>query len=109
MLVGYQAPGTRARDLLDGATAVRVHGRWIHPRCDFMSLQGLSGHGDRDELLDWVGGCPEKPKLAFLVHGEPDSSRALANDLRRRHGMRVHSPRLDDSFDLEEEFAKASR
>jgi len=100
MLAGYQAEGTRSRALLDGADAVKVHGRWIPVRCRVMSLQGLSGHADREELLCWVGSAPEPPRVAFLVHGEPRSAAALARELRRRLDIRTFTPELDEDVDL---------
>lgn len=102
MLAGYQAEGTRSRALLDGADSVKVHGRWIPVRCRVMSLQGLSGHADRGELLRWVGSAPEPPRLAFLVHGEPRSAAALARELRQRFEVRTFTPELDEEVELEE-------
>ena len=69
-------------------------------RCPCLSLQGLSGHADRDELLRWVGSAPERPRRFFLVHGDPPSSAALADTLRQRFGVRCDVPALDDEYDL---------
>ena len=104
-MVGYQAPGTRARDIIDGAKAVRVHGQWIETRCQVLNLKGMSGHADRDGLMDWVAAAETPPKLIFLVHGEPSSSAAFRPVLEHRFGSRVHVPQMNDRFDLARELA----
>jgi len=99
-LVGYQAEGTRARRLLDGERTVKIHGRHHPVRCDVLQVSGMSGHGDRDELLKWVGSAPKPPKLAFMVHGEPPSSDALALSLKEKFATHAIVPQLGESFDL---------
>ena len=100
VLVGYQAEGTRGRSLLDGARSVKIHGRHVPIKCRVLSVHGFSGHGDREELLRWVGSAPRPPKLAFMVHGEPPSSQALAQALGERFGTRALIPALDQEFDV---------
>ncbi len=100
MLVGYQAEGTRARAILDGARTVKVHGQHVAVQCQVLSLQGMSGHADQEELLTWVASAPQPPRLVFLVHGEPEAARALAPLVEGRFGCRVFLPRLGEGFDL---------
>ena len=99
-LVGYQAEGTRARSLLDGARSVKIHGHHHPVRCQVLQVHGLSGHADKDELLRWVASAPKPPRAVFLVHGEPPSSEALGKALEERFGCRSFVPRLGQSFDL---------
>jgi metallo-beta-lactamase family protein len=100
VLAGYQAPGTRARALLDGEEEVKVHGHWIPVRARVLSVQGLSGHADKQELERWVASAPAPPKLAFVVHGEDDPANAFARLLKRRFGLRAFVPRLGETFDV---------
>lgn len=104
-MVGYQAPGTRARDLIDGAKAVRVHGQWVETRCPILNLKGLSGHADRDGLLQWVAAAETPPRLIYLVHGEPAAAAAFRPVLEHRFGCRVHIAQMDERFDLERALA----
>ncbi len=99
ILVGYQAEGTRGRTLLEGKREVKIHGSWIPVLCERLLLHGLSGHADRDELLQWVDSAPRRPRLTFLVHGEPKASEPLAEDLRQR-GITTEIPDLGDGVDL---------
>ncbi len=100
LLIGYQAEGTRGRALVDGADAVKVHGRMVPVRARFAVIDGLSGHADRDQLVRWVESAPAPPRLAFVVHGESAAAAALAQILERRFGTSVRVPTLGDTFDL---------
>ncbi len=77
LLVGFQAAGTRGRSLLDGATTLRMHGKDVPVRAKVESLDGLSAHADRIELLRWLRGFSRPPEQTFIVHGEPDAAKAL--------------------------------
>jgi metallo-beta-lactamase family protein len=78
LLVGYQAVGTRGRDLADGATQVKIHGEYVPVHAEVVDIQGFSVHADGDELLAWLGSAPEPPKVVYVVHGEPAASAELA-------------------------------
>jgi metallo-beta-lactamase family protein len=101
VLVGYQAAGTRGRAMLEGRRQLRIHGRDVPVRAEFMSISGLSAHADRDELLRWIGSDPTRPAGIFVVHGEPEAAQALARRVRQDLGCRTWVPRLDDAYDLE--------
>ncbi len=98
VLVGYQAVGTRARDLAEGARHLKVHGRYVPVRAEVVSVDGFSVHADADELLSWLGRMPSAPDACFVVHGEPEASSTLAGRIETeldllavvpRHGERV--------------------
>ncbi len=100
LLVGYQAAGTRGRALLEGAKALRMHGREVPVRARFQSVHGLSAHADRDELLRWLGSSKSPPQTVFVTHGEPKASKALAQRIKEDIGARCFVPTLRESFDL---------
>ena len=100
LLVGYQAAGTRGRALLEGARALKVHGREVPVRARFQSLQGLSAHADADELLRWLGSLEKPPRRIFVTHGKPEASHALAHRIEDELPARCVVPRLHDDFDL---------
>jgi metallo-beta-lactamase family protein len=78
LLVGYQAVATRGRNLLDGATQVKIHGEYVPVNAQIVDVQGFSVHADADELLAWLGCAPTPPRVVYVVHGEPAASAALA-------------------------------
>ena len=82
VLVGYQAEATRGRDLAEGATELKIHGRYVPVRAEVALIEGFSVHADADELLAWVAAAPEPPRVVYVVHGEPAASRALADRVR---------------------------
>jgi metallo-beta-lactamase family protein len=86
LFVGYQAAGTRGRQLRDGATAVRIFGEAVAVRATVLATDALSAHADRTELLKWLGQFQRPPSMTYCVHGEPEAASALrdaiASDLR---------------------------
>jgi metallo-beta-lactamase family protein len=86
VLAGFQVPGTRGRDLLDGATAIKAHGRYIPVRARVLGLDEFSCHADADQLLAWLGSAPRAPRTCYTVHGEPEASEALAARIHHELG-----------------------
>ncbi|HEX2254568.1 MAG TPA: MBL fold metallo-hydrolase [Thermoanaerobaculia bacterium] len=82
VFTGYQASGTRGRALLDGADTVGIHGNRVRVKAAIHSLQGLSAHADRSELLRWCEALPGRPARIFLNHGEDPARKALAAELQ---------------------------
>jgi metallo-beta-lactamase family protein len=99
VLGGYQAPGTRGRNLQEGAEFIRVHGRDVPVRAHVVSASSLSGHAGRSELLRWLAPLPT-PRQVFITHGELPSAESLAAELRSTRGWNVVIPRMGQAFDL---------
>ncbi len=78
VLCGFQAAGTRGRSLSDGARTLKMLGRYVPVRADVLTLRSLSVHADADGLVQWIASLARPPRTVFVVHGEPDSSEALA-------------------------------
>ncbi|HRY08951.1 MAG: MBL fold metallo-hydrolase [Actinobacteria bacterium] len=93
LLVGYQAVGTRGRDLVDGATQVKIHGEYVPVRAEVVDVQGFSVHADADELLAWLASAPEPPQVTYVVHGEPAASAELARRIGAELGWLAVVPR----------------
>jgi metallo-beta-lactamase family protein len=100
LLVGYQPAGTRGRALLDGARELKAYGSQFPVRCRVLSVDGLSGHADRDELLRWVGTAPRPPAVACVVHGEGPALRSMARHLAERYGTLALVPSLGETVDV---------
>jgi metallo-beta-lactamase family protein len=89
LLVGFQAAGTRGRSLQEGARTLRIHGRDIPVRARVVTLDGLSAHADRDEILRWLASFTRPPRRTFVVHGEPHAAERLSKAIRERLGWRA--------------------
>ncbi|WP_022868248.1 MBL fold metallo-hydrolase RNA specificity domain-containing protein [Schaalia vaccimaxillae] len=87
VLTGYQAVGTRGRSLLDGATSLKMHGAQVAVRAKIVRDEEFSVHADCSELLDWARGVSPAPRSVYCVHGEDDSSTALAHKLHEELGL----------------------
>jgi metallo-beta-lactamase family protein len=86
IIVGYQAPGTLGRSIVEGAKNVSIFGDRIHINAEIYSLEGFSGHADKDGLLEWLSGFKKMPRKVFLVHGEEEAKKAFASTVKQALG-----------------------
>jgi len=100
LLVGFQASGTRGRQLQSGASAVKMYGADVPIRARIESMENLSGHADYEEILRWLGYFPHPPRKTFLVHGEPPASRALQEKIQQHLHWTVEIRRYLESITL---------
>jgi metallo-beta-lactamase family protein len=82
LLVGFQSVGTRGRALQEGARTVRIHGQDVPVRARVETLDGLSAHADRDEIVRWLSGFRRPPGLTYIVHGESGPAQGLTDALQ---------------------------
>jgi metallo-beta-lactamase family protein len=92
LFVGYQAAGTLGREILDGGSPVRIHGRMHQVKARVERLTGLSAHADRSTLMRWLGLFETPPKQLFLTHGEASAAMSLAENIRQSLGWTVDVP-----------------
>ena len=100
ILTGYQVPGTRGRMLADGATSVKIHGRYIPVRAEVVNIRGYSAHADYNDMVAWLSKAPE-PRGVFVVHGEPHAAAALAHTLEARLSWTAVVPRFQEKVRLD--------
>jgi metallo-beta-lactamase family protein len=92
LFAGFQAPGTRGRALVDGATEVKMFGRAVPVAARIERLESMSAHADAGEILRWLSAFSSPPRTTFLVHGEPGALHALAARIRTERGWPTHIP-----------------
>jgi metallo-beta-lactamase family protein len=95
IFVGFAAPRTLARILIDGAKQVRLFGDDIPVNAQLHTINGFSAHADRAELLQWHRAI--RPERTILVHGEEKAMQAFADQLTN---TRVMMPRQGESISL---------
>ena len=100
LFVGYQAVGTLGRLLIEGIDEVKLFGEPIAVRASIRTLVGLSGHADKNGLLEWVEGFKEKPRRVFVVHGEDSVVKSFAECLWTEHGIKAYAPYSGTEFNL---------
>ncbi len=82
LIVGFQAPNTLGRRLVERRPEVRILGRTFALKAEVVVLNGLSSHADHAELLRDLGPLAGTARHVRLVHGEPERAEALAAALR---------------------------
>ncbi len=100
LFVGYQAVGTLGRIIVDGTEEVRLFGETITVRARIAKLAGMSGHADKNGLLEWIGGFIQKPKRVFVVHGEDSICEEFRECLEKEHGYTASAPYSGTRYDL---------
>ncbi|MGA6992734.1 MAG: MBL fold metallo-hydrolase [Candidatus Deferrimicrobiaceae bacterium] len=92
IIVGFQAPRTLGRRIVEGARRVRIFGEEINVAADVYTIGGLSAHADRNDLLAWAGAFRTPPDKAFVAHGEESVSVGFAGLLSERLGWNTSVP-----------------
>ena len=90
--VGYQAAGTRGRQLCDGARFTKIHGREVPVLAHIERMDAMSAHADANEIMRWLSNFKTPPTLTCLVHGEPEPMDALKGRIERELGWTVRAP-----------------
>ena len=95
LIVGYQAEHTLGRRLVHRTSPIRIFGEEHELRCEVHSIQALSAHADRNELLDYFRAMDaSRVKRAFVVHGDLDQSLPLAEALEGLGARGVAVPEM---------------
>ncbi len=81
IFVGWTPPQTLGRRLQNGQERVRIYDRWYDVKCRIETIDGLSAHADRDELVRFLKPTLLKGTTAYVVHGEVNQSEAFAQRL----------------------------
>ena len=100
LFVGYQAVGTLGRVLVEGIDEVKLFGEPIQVRASIKTLAGLSGHADKNGLIEWVSAFAEKPRRVFVVHGEDSVCKSFVECLQVEHGLKAYAPYSGTVFNL---------
>lgn len=100
VMVGYQAEGTRGRNLMDGAHELKIFGKYIPVKAHVRNLEALSAHADQSDLLWWLGELKKQPEYLFLVHGEPTARDAMRIKLAEEKGWIALMPELNNAVEL---------
>ena len=98
LFVGFCAPYTLGRRILDGASEVSILGQKYPVRAHVCSLDSFSGHADHEELLAYFARTGGRKGKVCLVHGEPTATKALHRALSSTHSGEVHIAALDESI-----------
>ena len=100
LFVGFQAAGTRGRQLVDGAQHVKMFGQHVPVHARIEKIDGMSAHADAGEIIRWLRTFPRAPKMTYLVHGEVVAQDALRRRIGKELGWPVHVPAHGEKVDV---------
>jgi metallo-beta-lactamase family protein len=84
LIVGWQAPDTLGRRLVEKAKELRIFGQLYEVRAEVETINGLSAHAGQDLLLKYAGAVKGRAKKIYLVHGEEDAATVFMEKLKER-------------------------
>ena len=105
LFVGYQAPGTLGRKLVDGEKKVKIFGEEIAVNARIEYIEGYSGHADQEWLMNFVYSFTTPPKHIFLVHGEPEGQIVLKQKLEENTNIPITIPDYGETYEIGDEIA----
>jgi metallo-beta-lactamase family protein len=100
LFAGFQAGGTRGAAMVAGADRIKIHGSYVPVRAQVENLDMLSAHADADELMRWLRGLTQPPRMTFITHGEPTASDALRHCIEEELGWPCGVPELGQQVEL---------
>ena len=100
LLVGYQAEGTRGRDLLEGAHELKFFGKYYSVKAEVQHIESLSAHADQAGILDWLSAIKNIPEQTFLIHGEATALQALRVKITDTFNWKVTVPQRNQIIEV---------
>ncbi|ELZ84151.1 beta-CASP ribonuclease aCPSF1 [Haloferax larsenii] len=105
VFVGYQAQGTLGRRIQNGWDEIPVNDGDGRGRSDTLKLKmdvetvdGFSGHADRQGLENFVKTMNPRPEKVLCVHGDERSVQDLSSALYHDYNMRTFAPKNLETF-----------
>lgn len=89
----YQAIGSLGRQVQEGVKELEVDGERVHINLEVETLNGLSAHSGRNELLQYVARMNPRPKRILINHGEISKCLDLASTLYKMNKVETAVPR----------------
>jgi KH/beta-lactamase-domain protein len=100
--VSYQAQGTLGQRIQNGWDEIPLNG---HGHSETLSLNltvesvdGFSGHADREGLMNFVRTMNPQPEKVLCVHGDESSVQDLSSALYHEFDMRTFAPKNLETF-----------
>jgi metallo-beta-lactamase family protein len=100
IFVGYQVEGTLGRQIVDGATTIKVFGEEMEVNAKIDTLGGFSAHGDQRDLRYWLRSFGHSPRTIFVTHGEEEVAYEFAGNIQQELKIDTTVPSMGEIFEL---------
>jgi KH/beta-lactamase-domain protein len=101
VFVGYQADGTLGRRIQKGWKEIPIGRReTIIMNCEIQTVDGFSGHSDRNQLMRYVKHLQPRPERIFTIHGDEKSTIDLASSIYKNYRIQTVSPMNLETYRL---------
>lgn len=100
LFVGYQAQGTLGRKIVDRQESVNIFSEQVKVCANIQTIVGISGHADRDMLIDWLGSMEKPPYKVFVNHGQDIVCDNFAQTVHNKLKFDATAPYSGDEYDL---------
>jgi metallo-beta-lactamase family protein len=101
LFIGFQSEGTKGRLLVDGIQEIKIHGKQYKVEAKIEYIDALSCHADYEEILLWLKNFKSAPRQTYLVHGEQEASRSLAEKIAQTFGWNVRPAEYLETVNLQ--------
>ncbi|MDQ2054023.1 beta-CASP ribonuclease aCPSF1 [Halobellus sp. H-GB7] len=104
VFVGYQAQGTLGRRIQNGWDEIPIGGdrvgrsETLKLEMDVETVDGFSGHADRQGLENFVKTMNPRPEKILCVHGDERSVQDLSSGLYHDYHLRTFAPKNLETF-----------
>jgi hypothetical protein len=105
IFVGYQSEGTLGRRIQKGWRELPIRtgdgkNMSIEMKMEVQTIDGLSGHSDKNQLLSFIHKLASAPDRIIIGHGENQKSLELARSIHRLFRVETNTPRNLESLRL---------
>ena len=103
VFVGYQAQGTLGRRIQNGWDEIPMNDRasdrgTLALHMDIETVDGFSGHADRQGLMNFVRTMNPRPEKVLCVHGDESSVQDLSSAMYHDFNIRTFAPKNLETF-----------
>ncbi len=93
IFVNYQSEGTLGKKIQSGEKEANVDGEAIPVKMQTHTIEGLSGHCDRNELMEFISDVKPRPRKVIVVHGEQTRALDLASSIHKQFKIETVAPK----------------
>jgi KH/beta-lactamase-domain protein len=97
IFVGYQAEGSMGRRIQNGCQEIPLpepggKTRVVKVKLEVKTVEGFSGHSDRQQLLNYVKRVTPRPSKVICCHGEESKCLSLASAIHKLLSIETKAP-----------------